>query len=93
MHNPSADRIDLSIVIVSYNVRDLLQNCLLSIRESRKFAGDYLKSEVIIIDNASRDNSVAMVRDRFTEPDVRLIENKDNRGFAAANNRSLSDDA
>jgi GT2 family glycosyltransferase len=74
--------IDLSIVIVSWNVRDLLRNCLASI-----FATSPDRLEVIVVDNASSDASVTMLRDEF--PQVRLIANEDNRGFPAANNQGL----
>lgn len=70
---------DLSIVVVSYNVRELLTQCLASV--------DGQGHEVIVVDNASADGSAAMVRERF--PAVCLIENADNRGFAAANNQAF----
>ncbi len=76
---------DLSIVIVSYNTRQLLRECLDSVCAS--LAESTLTSEVIVVDNASRDGSAAMVRTHF--PQVRLIANEDNRGFAAANNQAL----
>ena len=75
----------LSIVIVSFNTRQLLKECLDSVYAS--LAESTLVSEVIIVDNASRDGSAAAVRERF--PQVRLIANEDNRGFAAANNQAL----
>jgi GT2 family glycosyltransferase len=77
---------DLSIVIVSYNTRQLLKECLDSVYAS--LAESILASEVVVVDNASRDGSAAMVREHF--PQVRLIANEDNRGFAAANNQALS---
>ena len=76
---------DLSIVIVSFNTRQLLKECLDSVYAS--LAESTLTSEVIVVDNASRDDSAAMVRKHF--PQVRLIANEDNRGFAAANNQAL----
>jgi N-acetylglucosaminyl-diphospho-decaprenol L-rhamnosyltransferase len=76
---------DLSIVIVSFNTRQLLKECLDSVYAS--LAESTLTSEVIVVDNASRDGSAAMVRKHF--PQVRLIANEDNRGFAAANNQAL----
>jgi N-acetylglucosaminyl-diphospho-decaprenol L-rhamnosyltransferase len=76
---------DLSIVIVSYNTRQLLKECLDSLYAG--LAESTLTSEVIVVDNASRDGSAAMVRKHF--PQVRLIANEDNRGFAAANNQAL----
>ena len=78
-------RYRLRIVIVSWNVDDDLRVCLRSV-----FAGsrqdDY---EVWVIDNASSDGTVAMVREEF--PQVRLVCNEENRGFAAANNQGLAD--
>jgi hypothetical protein len=76
---------DLSIVIVSFNTRQLLKECLGSVYAS--LAESVLTGEVIVIDNASHDGSAAMVREHF--PQVRLIANEDNRGFAAANNQAL----
>ncbi len=76
---------DLSIVIVSFNTRQLLKECLDSVYAS--LAESTLISEVIVVDNASHDGSAAMVPEHF--PQVRLIANEDNRGFAAANNQAL----
>jgi GT2 family glycosyltransferase len=76
---------DLSIVIVSYNTRQLLKECLDSVYAS--LAESTLTGQVIVVDNASRDGSAAMVREHF--PQVRLIANEENRGFAAANNQAL----
>lgn len=75
---------DLSVVIVSYNVQGYLARCLQSIF-SRKHEHQI---EVLVVDNASDDDSVSMVRTRF--PQVRLIVNSHNRGFAAANNQGIS---
>src|ERR1700726_1663841 len=77
-------RTDLSIIIVSWNTRELLRACLSSVFED---AGD-LKLEVLVVDNASTDQSVAMVREHF--PQVLVIENKSNVGFAAANNQAFA---
>ena len=76
---------DLSIVIVSYNTRQLLKECLDSVHAS--LAESTLTSEVVVVDNASHDGSAAMVQKHF--PQVRLIANRGNRGFAAANNQAL----
>lgn len=74
----------LSILIVNWNVRDLLRRCLCSI-----FANlPPFPLEVIVVDNSSTDGSVEMVRTEF--PQVRLIANPDNRGFPAANNQGLA---
>lgn len=70
---------NLSIIIVTYNTNKLLRECLGRIRKSK----DNLEKEVIVIDNASCDGTVAMVRKEF--PEVILIENSKNEGFARAN--------
>lgn len=70
----------LSIIIVSFNTRQLLRECLAAVFEY----GKNLTLEVIVIDNASKDESAEMVRQEF--PHARLIESVVNLGFAAANN-------
>lgn len=75
----------LSIVIVSYRTRDLLRSCIQSIvRET----GADLSYEVIVVDNASGDGSVAMLRDEF--PDVRVLALDENVGFGAGCNRGVA---
>jgi GT2 family glycosyltransferase len=74
---------DLSIVIVNWNTRDLLRDWLQSIEAGR----GSLQLEVLVVDNASCDGSAEMVRTEF--PQVQLIENKENLGFAAGNNVAL----
>jgi GT2 family glycosyltransferase len=76
--------IDLSALIVNWNVRDLLRRCLQSVL-THSFPGSL---EVIVVDNGSTDGSVEMVRTEF--PQVHLIANPDNRGFTAANNQGLA---
>jgi len=78
---------DLSIIIVSFNVRDLLLACLASIEAWLAIARQ--RVEVIVVDNASSDGSVDSVRRRF--PGAKLIELQTNVGFAAANNRAIKD--
>ncbi len=73
----------LSIIIVSWNVREDLLTCLRSIKENKPSC----TFEVIIIDNASIDDTVDMAQKHFSE--MKLIINHDNRGFAAANNQGL----
>ena len=82
--------VDLTIVIVSWNVRDLLRRCLSSVFEARRSASGILepRAEVIVVDNASTDGSLEMVRSEF--PQVRLLANPENRGFTAANNQGLA---
>jgi N-acetylglucosaminyl-diphospho-decaprenol L-rhamnosyltransferase len=75
---------DVSVIIVSYNTRELLRECIESILCEQ---GDGLAVEVIAVDNASADGSAAMVAERF--PQARLIANPDNRGFGAACNQGL----
>jgi GT2 family glycosyltransferase len=70
----------ISIIIVSYNVAELTKRCLAGIEESN----DNLKKEIIIVDNASSDDTANIVKKNF--PEVTLIENKENIGFARANN-------
>jgi GT2 family glycosyltransferase len=74
---------DLSIVIVSYNTRDMLRDCLASLPA----AVSGLATEVWVVDNNSPDDSVEMVRCEF--PQVRVIANRDNAGFTRANNQAL----
>ncbi|MCC7359785.1 MAG: glycosyltransferase family 2 protein [Anaerolineales bacterium] len=74
---------DLSIIIVNWNTRDLLAGCLDSLR-AHPLEG---ASETWVVDNASADGSAALVRERY--PEARLIENSRNLGFAAANNQAL----
>ena len=73
----------LSIVIVSYNVRGYLENCLQSV--SRALEG--IEGEVFVVDNHSDDDSVVTVRTQY--PWVRLIENQENMGFSRANNIAI----
>lgn len=73
----------LSVIIVSWNTRALLERCLHSLSEI-KLAGPF---EIIVVDNASSDGSVEMVRERF--PSARIIANAENLGFARANNLGI----
>ena len=74
---------DLSIIIVNYNVKEFILNLLHSIKK----ASFNISSEIIVIDNASDDGSVDAIKEKF--PSVKLIENKKNIGFGAANNKGL----
>lgn len=79
---------DLGIIIVSWNVRDLLAACLESVvREGEPTANHRPQTEIIVVDNASMDGSVDMVRDRF--PRVKLIASEKNLGFAGGNNLGM----
>jgi O-antigen biosynthesis protein len=75
--------IDLSIIIVNYNVKEFLLNSLDSIRK----AAGKIQLEIIVVDNASDDGSVEALREKY--PDVILIDNKKNIGFGRANNQAL----
>jgi GT2 family glycosyltransferase len=77
--------IDFSIVIVNWNTRAMLTDCLESVFET----GTGLEFEVFVVDNASTDGSAAMVRERF--PQVRLIANAQNVGFARASNQVIKE--
>ena len=73
----------LSIIIVSWNVMEELVGSLRSIRENRPSA----EFEIIVVDNASSDGTVDSIKQHF--PDVTIISNKENRGFAAGNNQGI----
>lgn len=74
---------NLSIIIVNWNTKNLLDDCLSSIYKETQ----NISFEIFVIDNASSDGSAEMVKKKY--PAVRLIENKKNRGFAAANNQAI----
>ncbi len=74
---------DLSIIIVNYNVKYFLEQCLHSVQRA---CGD-LQTEVFVVDNNSVDGSCAMVQEKF--PDVILIRNDQNLGFSVANNQAI----
>ena len=74
---------DISVVIVNYNVRYFLEQCLLSVQA----ASSNLCVEIIVVDNNSSDDSCAFLKDKF--PAVKFIENKENVGFSKANNQGV----
>ena len=90
--------VDLSVIIVSWNVRDLLQRCLQALVPSSKFQASCSplnnlergtwNLELFVVDNASSDGSAAMVRQHF--PQVQLIANESNLGFTHANNQGIA---
>ena len=77
--------LDLTIVIVNWNVQTLLEACLTSVCEGLQSSN--LAGEVWVVDNASMDGSAEMVRERF--PQARLIASETEVGFAAGNNQAL----
>ena len=74
---------ELSVIIVSFNVRDLLRQCLFSV----KLASESIDYEIFVIDNNSEDGSVDMIMSEF--PEVKLITNTVNCGFSTANNQAI----
>ncbi len=79
-HSPT---LDLSIVIVNFNTREIVLYCLQSIQTHT----EGISFETLVVDNHSSDGSPQAIKDAF--PEVTLIENEDNRGFSAANNQGL----
>lgn len=77
------ENIDISVIIVNYNVEYFLEQCL----NSTFKALENCKGEVFVVDNNSIDGSVDMVREKF--PEAILIANKDNKGFSSANNQAM----
>ncbi len=76
------DQVEISVIIVSYNTRDIIATCLdsiVNVNDGRK--------EIFVVDNASTDGSVEFIRQYY--PEVNLIVNEKNRGFAEANNQAL----
>ncbi|MDE3076871.1 MAG: glycosyltransferase family 2 protein [Chloroflexota bacterium] len=89
----------LSVIVVNWNVRDLLRNCLSSVFEEINRSGLAIagappkrgaggEAEILVVDNASQDGSVEMVQREF--PAVRLFANQRNLGFGAGNNQALA---
>jgi len=74
---------DLSLIIVNWNTRDMLRDCLATVHAGL----GKLRAEIFVVDNGSTDGSVQMLAAEF--PGVICIANTDNRGFAAANNQAL----
>jgi len=74
---------DVSVVVVNWNSRDLLRDCLRSAYEN----SGRMSIEVLVVDNASTDGSSEMVAKEF--PQVRLIRNEENLGFSKANNQAI----
>ncbi|MCC6182773.1 MAG: glycosyltransferase [Bacteroidia bacterium] len=75
--------IKLSVIIVNYNVKHFIEQCLFSVFK----ASEQITCEVFVVDNNSVDGSVTLIKERF--PKVKLIENKINTGFSVANNQAI----
>jgi len=75
---------ELSVIVVSYNVRDYLRRCLISVLA----AAESVECEILVVDNNSSDGSGDMVKKEF--PEVILIVNKENMGFSYANNQAIN---
>ena len=75
----------LSVIILNYNVRYFLEQCVLSVQK----ALENIDGEIIVVDNFSTDDSCAMMKQRF--PNVKLIENKANLGFPKGNNIGVAE--
>ncbi len=73
----------LSVIIVNYNVKHFLEQCLHSVYKATKD----IETEIFVVDNNSVDGSAQFVRDKFS--DLKIIENKQNVGFAKANNQAI----
>jgi GT2 family glycosyltransferase len=82
-HMEQPRSVDLSIIIVSWNTRDVLRQCLQSVYAQT----GRISFETIVVDNGSTDGSVEMIKRDFNR--VKLLTNTENRGFAAANNQAL----
>jgi len=75
--------LNLSVIIVNYNVKHFLEQCLISVEK----ALEKIDSEIIVVDNNSVDGSINLIKDKFSH--VNLIANEKNTGFAVANNQAI----
>jgi GT2 family glycosyltransferase len=76
----SEKQIDLSIIVIALNVKELVEECFTAVRNST----DNLNKEIIYVDNGSKDDTVGLVREKF--PEVIILESPVNLGFSRANN-------
>jgi len=84
----AAGNMNLSIIVISYNTKEITKNCLDSISESLK--GSSINYEVIIVDNASNDGTVNKIKNlKLKIRNLNLIQNNKNIGFAKANNQAV----
>lgn len=78
-------RLDLSVIIVSYNTRDLTRDCVRSVTKFTK----KITYEILVVDNGSKDDSVKTLKELSKVSPLTLIENSVNRGFGGANNQGM----
>ena len=74
---------ELSVIIVNYNVKHFLEQCLISVKK----ALEGIDGEIIVVDNNSVDGSLNLINNKFSE--IVLIANKKNTGFSVANNQGI----
>lgn len=80
--NEKEDKLDISTIIVTYNSAEVILSCLKALSSTRD-----CRFEILIVDNASQDSTVSLAKEHC--PEAHLIENKENKGFGAANNQAL----
>lgn len=81
----------LSIIIVSYNTKKLtLQTIDAAWEEAQSSSTLKNKTEIIVVDNNSQDGSVGVIKKTFTQKNIKVIANKDNKGFSSANNQGIA---
>ncbi len=80
---------NLSVIILSYNTKDITHRCLLKLEEAKKYCEKRLGNnvEIIVLDNASKDGSLEMLRN--DHPNINLIPSKENTGFSKGNNIAI----
>jgi GT2 family glycosyltransferase len=83
MNNCNTNQVTLGVIIVNYNVKDYLKQCIDSVYK----ASQSISYTIYVVDNNSTDDSVEMIQQQF--PKVKLISNKKNTGFAVANNQAI----
>ncbi len=79
---------DLSVIIVSYNTKDITLNCLQKLKKSLSLGK--INAEIIVVDNNSKDGTVDILKELHEHKDIQFIQNNDNPGFGKANNQGLA---
>jgi len=80
-------KLKLSVIVLSWNTKEILRQCLASVMKEVREMGEIGEIEVIVVDNGSVDGSPQMVKKEF--PEVKLLVNKENLGFAKGNNQGI----